>query len=79
MSDVDWNAKAIVHMRSDGGSEMFVDFVQLREGTLAAMVRSVAELPVEERARIIMDVSGKGNLDIGQIMALAARPDLPAA
>ncbi len=78
MSDVDWSAKAIVHVRSDGGSEMYINFEKLREGPLGEMVRSVAALPAAERARIIMDVEGRGNLDIGQIMALAAKLDAPA-
>jgi hypothetical protein len=78
MNDVDWSAKAVVHSRSDGGSDMDVNFDRLREGPLDEMVRSVAILPAAERARIIMDVEGRGNLDIGQIMTLAAQLDAPA-
>lgn len=79
MSDVDWSSKAVVHSRSDTGSEMYFDFARLDEGPLAAMVHKVAAMPAEERARVIMDVAGRGNLDVGQIMALAQRPDLPPA
>lgn len=77
MSDIDWNAKAVVHSRADGGSELDFNFDKIGEGTLAEMVRWVADMSSADRARIIFDVSGKGNLDIGQVLALAARPDLP--
>ena len=79
MSDIDWGAHVVVHCRSDGGSELDFNFDKLDEGPLSAMVRRVAAMSGAERARIIFDVSGRGNLDIGQVMALAARPDLPAA
>ena len=79
MSDVNWDANAVVHSRSDGGSELDFNFDKLAEGPLAAMVRLVAAMPSAERARVIFDVTGRGNLDIGQVMALAALPDLPKA
>ena len=79
MSDVDWGARVVVHGRADGGSELDFNFDTLAEGTLSDMVHRVAAMSSAERSRIIFDVSGKGNLDIGQVMALAARPDLPAA
>lgn len=75
MSDIDWTTRAIVHCRSDGGSDMDINFDRLRDGPLDQMVRSVAVLPADERARIVMDVHGRGTLDIGQIMALAAQLD----
>jgi len=77
MSDVDWNAHAVVHCRTDGGSELDFNFEELAQGPLSDMVRLVAEMSGGERARVILDVGGRGNLDIGQVMALAARPDLP--
>ena len=72
MSEIDWTANAVVHCRSDDGSDMYINFDKLREGPLDEMVRSVVVLSPAERARIIMDVRGRGNLDVGQIMALAA-------
>jgi len=79
MSDVDWNAHAVVHSRTDGGSELDFNFDELAQGPLSDMVRLVAGLSSAERARVIFDVRGRGNLDVGQVMALAARPDLPAS
>jgi hypothetical protein len=79
MSDVNWDAHAVVHSRSDGGSELDFNFDEVAKGPLSEMVRLVAAMPSADRARVIFDVSGRGNLDIGQVMALAARPDLPAA
>jgi len=78
MSDIDWTTHVVVHCRADGGSELDFNFDTLDQGPLAAMVRRVAAMSSADRARIIFDVSGQGNLDIGQVMALAARPDLPA-
>jgi hypothetical protein len=79
MIDVNWDAHAVVHGRADSGSELDFNFDTLAEGPLSEMVRVVAEMPSAERARVIFDVAGRGNLDIGQVMALAARPDLPGA
>jgi hypothetical protein len=79
MSDVNWDAVAVVHSRSDGGSELDFNFDKLAEGPLSDMVKLVAAMPSAERARVIFDISGRGNLDIGQVMALAARSDLPGA
>ena len=77
MSDVNWDAHAVVHSRTDGGSELDFNFDKVAEGPLSEMVRLVAAMPGAERSRVIFDVSGRGNLDIGQVMVLAGRPDLP--
>ncbi len=77
--DIDWNRPAVLHERSDDGSEMYFDFEKIDEGTLGAMVARVAAMEPLDRSRVILDVLGQGNLSVAEIMALAARADLPAA
>lgn len=79
MNEIDWNARATVHERDDGGSDRFVDFRTLATGTLAEMVRFVSGMPVEERARVVLDAEGHATMTVSQIAALAARPDFPGS
>lgn len=75
----DWSAMARLYERDDSGSEMYYEFRELGTGTLAALVRQVAALPPAERARLVIDRGVAGTINIGDIMALAARADLPQA
>lgn len=77
--DIDWTRPCILQARSDSGSEMFFDFEKLDEGPLSAMVGKVVGMSAADRARVIVDVPGKGNLTVGEVLALAQRPDFPAA
>ncbi|MDO6413095.1 hypothetical protein Q4F19_01750 [Sphingomonas sp. BIUV-7] len=79
MSDTDWGRRAVLHARSDAGSEMAFDFDTLADGTLGEMVGKVAAMSSDERARVIIDVPGQGYLTVGEVLALAERPDFPAA
>jgi hypothetical protein len=80
MSDaIDWTRPCILHARSDTGSEMYFDFEKIDEGPLSTMIGKVAAMTPEDRSRVIVDVTGQGNLTVGEVMALAARPDFPAA
>jgi len=75
---IDWARPCILHARSDGGSEMYVDFETLDQGPLSAMVGRVVAMSPTERARVIVDVPGKGNLTVGEVLALSERDDFPA-
>ena len=75
--NIDWTATVTMLERDDSGSDRDVDFRTVATGALADMVaRVVAMLPVE-RARIIIDRGPAGTIAMGDIMALAARPDYP--
>ena len=76
MQNIDWTASATLHERDDGGSDLHYDFRTIAKGPLSELVRRVAGLPVAERARLVID-SGSGTLNVGEIMALAQREDLP--
>ncbi|PZU08541.1 hypothetical protein [Sphingomonas sp.] len=78
MSDeFDWARPCILHSRSDTGSEMYFDFEKLDEGPLSAMIARVVSMTPADRSRVIVDVPGKGNLTVGEVLALAERPDFP--
>jgi hypothetical protein len=77
MEAIDWNAPAALHERDDGGSDMHYHFKTLRKGPLAELVRDVAAMTTAERARVVIDVEGGKSLNVGEILALAAREDLP--
>lgn len=77
MTAVDWQAKATLQQRDDAGSDMFVQFDTLGEGTLAEMVARVMAMSPQDRARIVLDVSGRGMLDVGQVTELSRRSDFP--
>ncbi len=79
MDSVNWDAPAQLHERDDAGSDMFVEFKTLKTGPLADLVAYVLTLPTEQKARLVIDASGVGSLNIHDITALAARPDFPAA
>lgn len=76
MPKIDWNAAATLHARDDGGSEMHYNFAVLATGPLGDLVRSVAAMPAEECARVVIDVAGGNTLNVGEILALAAHEDL---
>lgn len=77
MTAPDWNANATLHERDDGGSEMHYNFREIRKGALGELVRAVAAMPAAERARMVIDVNGGSTINVGEILELAARPDLP--
>jgi hypothetical protein len=77
MSAVDWQAKATLQQRDDAGSDMFVQFDTIGQGTLAEMVARVMAMPPHDRARVVLDVAGRGMLDVGQIGDLSRRADFP--
>ena len=77
MPAIDWNAAATLHARDDGGSEMHYNFAVLATGPLGDLVRQVAAMPADERARVLIDVAGGSTLSVGEILALAAHEDMP--
>ncbi len=77
MDAMDWNADATLHERDDGGSEMHYNFRTLRKAPLGQLVRDVAAMPAGDRARMVIDVAGGRTLNVGDIMALSTRDDLP--
>jgi hypothetical protein len=79
IDNVDWTRRCVLHARSDVGSEMYFDFETLGEGSLSEMVSKVAAMSPHDRSRVIVDVVGQGNLTVAEVLALAERPDFPAA
>lgn len=79
MNEIDWQARATVHERDDAGSDRFVEFNELAKGTLAEMVRFVIGMPVEERARVVLDADGHMTMAVADVAALSKRPDFPVA
>ena len=79
MTEIKWDAAAQVHERDDGGSDMFYEFKTLKTGTLAELVAYVIALPVDQKARVVIDAAGVGSLNVHDITNLAARPDFPGA
>ncbi len=77
MDEIDWNMPATLHARDDGGSDMHVDFRTVRKGSLGDLVREVAAMSGDDRARLVIDVSGGSTLSVAEILALAKREDLP--
>ena len=77
MNSIDWDAKATLQQRDDAGSDMFFAFDTIGEGTLAQMIGRAMQMPPMERARLVLDVAGRGMLDVGQIVELSRRSDYP--
>lgn len=76
MQDIDWSVPATLIERDDGGSDLHFDFRTIGTGSLGELVRRVAAMPANERARLVID-SGHTTLNVGEIMVLAQRSDLP--
>lgn len=76
MQAIDWTAPATLIERDDEGSDLHYEFKTVATGSLAELVRRVAGLPAVERARLVID-SGTASFNVGQIMELASRDDLP--
>jgi hypothetical protein len=74
---VDWDHFAELHRCEDGGG-LLSAFKSVRSGTLAELVHVVASLPEQERGYYSIVKTGDHRLEHAEIMALAARPDLPA-
>ncbi|KKC26317.1 hypothetical protein [Sphingomonas sp. SRS2] len=79
MKDINWDAPAQLHERSDGGSDMFYDFKTLKSGPLAELVAHVMALPTAERERVVIDAAGIGSINVQDIAGLAERSDFPAS
>ncbi|AUW58686.1 hypothetical protein C1T17_11845 [Sphingobium sp. SCG-1] len=79
METINWNAVSQLHERDDAGSDMFVEFKTLMNGTLGELIAYVMTLPTDQKARLVIDASGVGSLNIHDITNLAKRPDFPNA
>ena len=77
MEAIDWNAPATLTERDDRGSDLHYHFRTLREGPLGELVRAVTAMSTSERARLVLEVAGGKTLNVGEIVALAQREDLP--
>ena len=77
MEAIDWNAVATLTERDDSGSDLHYHFRTLREGPLGELVREINAMPTAERARLVLEVAGGKTLNVGEILALAQRGDLP--
>ena len=76
MQAIDWTVPATLIERDDEGSDLHYEFKTVATGSLGELVRQVAGLPAVERARLVID-SGTSSYNVGQIMELAGRDDLP--
>ncbi|HVR91606.1 MAG TPA: hypothetical protein VHG29_11015 [Novosphingobium sp.] len=77
MEAIDWTVAATLIERDDSGSDLHYHFRKLREGPLGELVRAVAAMPAAERARLVLEMTGGKTLNVGEILALAQRRDLP--
>jgi hypothetical protein len=76
MDAIDWKAPAKLHERDDAGSDMHYSFKTVREGPVSELVRHVATLSAEHRARLVLEVPGGRTLNVAEMLDLAARVDL---
>ena len=74
---VEWDDHSELHRKDDGGG-VFSGLKSIRSGTLAELVGYVEHLPEDERGNYEIAKAGDHRLTIGEIMALAARPDFPS-
>ncbi len=75
---IDWNDHASIHRRPEGNkSDMFRGFQVIRDGTFAEMIRFVAALPEEERQDLVIQKAGDRMFELGEIMTLSRREDMP--
>jgi hypothetical protein len=74
---IEWNKVAKLLERQDGGSDLYFDFTELREGSLSSLVKSVVALPSADRARMVIDAGALGTLTVTEIVALSERDDFP--
>jgi hypothetical protein len=77
MDSIDWNAPATLHERDDSGSDLHYHFKVISKGALGTLVREVAAMSVADRARVVIDVEGGKSFNVGEILALSEREDLP--
>ena len=77
MEAIDWSVPATLSERDDSGSDLHDHFRKLRDGSLGELVRAVAAMPAAENARLVLEVPGGKTLNVGEILALAQREDLP--
>ena len=77
MEAIDWSVPATLSERDDSGSDLHYHFRKLRDGSLGELVRAVAAMPAAENARLVLEVPGGKTLNVGEILALAQREDLP--
>jgi hypothetical protein len=75
MPDYNWKAPAKLLERQDAGSDMYIGFTQLKEGTLSSLISDVAAMIPAERARLVIDAAEQGTFAVGEILNLAARED----
>lgn len=73
---IDWDDPSSLHRGDDGGGVLH-GLKAVRHGGLADLIRFVLTLPEDERPRYVIDKSGDHRLAIGEILALARRPDFP--
>lgn len=75
-SPVEWDDHSELHRKDDGGG-LLSGLKSIRSGSLADLVGYVSHLPEDERGNYEIEKSGDHRLSIGEIMALASRPDFP--
>jgi hypothetical protein len=74
--DIDWDDRAEVRRKDDSGGVLH-GMKGLHRGTLAEMVTLVRNMPEGDRANYVIHKAGDRRFEVGEIMALASRPDFP--
>ena len=72
MDAIDWKAPARLH----GPGEAGAGSPAVRQGTVAELVHHVSLLSAEHRTGLILEIEGRGTLQLDDILELAARVDL---
>ena len=71
MSGLDMNVQATLHERDDAGSELQYNFNEIKKAPLRDLVAEVVAMNVDDRARLVIDVTGGKSLNVVEIIALA--------
>jgi hypothetical protein len=72
-----WDRYATLHRTNDSEEGLLENFKAIRSGTLAELVRFVANLPEDERRLYFIEKEGERRIDAGEIMDLSRRDDFP--
>jgi hypothetical protein len=75
---IDWQETVALHLANDGGG-LLDELKTVRRGTLADLVRYIALLGADERARYEIERVGDHRMKAEEIMDLYNRDDFPHA
>ena len=73
-----WEDRAALH-RADDGDGVLDGANALRRGTFAEMIRHIAMLPEEDRAKYVIEKAGDREYSAEEAVELSQHPDFPPA